>query len=134
VRGPHLGFRLLRLTLDRLSADWQAQYGHPILEVETLVDSAQFCGTVYTASGWLELGPTDGWGRCRRDYYVKHDRPKRLFVRVLEPRACRSLQAEHLQPALALVEAKVPPRCTQRAPEIRSMVGHLKTLPEYRDR
>lgn len=131
---PNLGSRLLRLTLDRLSADWQAQYGHPILAVETFVDPAQFCGTVYTASGWTELGQTDGWGRCRRDYYVKHDQPKRLFVRALEPQACRSLQAEHLKPALALVEAKVPPRCTQRAPEIRSLVEHFKALPEYRDR
>ena len=77
---PNLGSRVLRLTLDRLSADWQAHYGHPILAVETFVDPEQFQGTVYTANGWIELGATDGWGRQRRDYYVKHDKPKRLFV------------------------------------------------------
>jgi hypothetical protein len=64
---PNLGSRVLRLTLDRLSADWQARYGHPILVVETFVDPEQFAGTVYTANGWEELGETDGWGRQRRD-------------------------------------------------------------------
>ncbi|HEY7618056.1 MAG TPA: ISAs1 family transposase [Terriglobales bacterium] len=131
---PNLGSRVLSLTLGRLSADWQNRYGHPVEIVETFVDPEQFCGTVYTASGWTELGQTDGWGRMRRDYYVKHDKPKRLFVRALRPRSCRSLQAEHLKPDLAVVEARVPPRCTRRAREIRSVVEHFKKLPEYRER
>lgn len=131
---PNLGSRILRLTLDRLSQDWQAHYGHPILAVETFVDPEQFCGTVYRANGWIELGQTDGWGRCRRDYYVKHDKPKRLFVRPLARNATRSLQAEHLKPALAMVEQRIPPRCTQRAKEIRSILDHFKELPEYRGR
>jgi hypothetical protein len=127
---PNLGSRILRLTLDRLSPDWQTHYGHPILVVETFVDPEQFCGTVYTANGWIEMGETDGWGRCQRDYYVKHDQPKRLLVRALARQACRSLQAEHLKPQLALVEAKVPVRCTQRVKEIRSIVQSFKQLPE----
>jgi predicted transposase YbfD/YdcC len=134
VSVPNLGSRVLRLTLERLRQDWQSSYGHPVEIVETFVDPQQFCGTVYTASGWTELGQTDGWGRVRRDYYVKHDQPKRLFVRALRPQSCRSLQAEHLKPELALVEAKVPPRCTRRAREIRSIVEHFKKLPEYRAR
>lgn len=131
---PNLGSRVLRLTLDRLSADWQAHYGHPILLVETFVDPEQFRGTVYTANGWVELGQTEGWGRQRGDYYVKHDKPKRLFVRALAPKACRSLQAEHLKPSLAVVEAKVPARCTRRVKEIASIVERFKQLPEYRKR
>jgi hypothetical protein len=131
---PNLGSRILRLTLDRLSRDWQVHYGHPILVVETFVDPEQFCGTVYTANGWIELGQTDGWGRCQRDYYVKHDKPKRLFVRALQRNACRHLQAEHLKPELAMVELKVAPRCTRRVKEIRSIVEHFKKLPEYRER
>src|ERR1035438_9476076 len=106
---PNLGSRILRLNLDRLSGDWQSRYGHPVEVVETFVDPEQFCGTVYTASGWTELGQTDGWGRCQRDYYVQHDKPKRLFVRPLRRNSCRSLQAEHLKPDLAPVEAKVSP-------------------------
>lgn len=131
---PNLGSRVLKLTLARLSADWQQQYGHPVLLVESFVDPDQFCGTVYTANGWQELGPTDGWGRHARDYYVKHDQPKRLFVQELCKNACRSLQAQHLKPALARVEAKVAPRCSQRVPQLRSLLQHFKSVPEYRAR
>ena len=131
---PNLGSRVLRLTLDRLSDDWQARYGHPVLVVETFVDPEQFCGTVYAANGWQELGLTDGWGRHRRDYYVQHDQPKRLFVRELLPNACRSLQAEHLKPALAPVEKKAGARCYHKCQDLRALTEHLQALPDYRDR
>jgi hypothetical protein len=134
ARIPNLGSRVLRLTLERLGADWQAQYGHPVLVVETFVDPEQFCGTVYTANGWQELGLTDGWGRCRRDYYVQHDKPKRLFVREVVKNARRSLQAEHLKPDLAGVEKKAGARCYHKCPEIRALTEHFKALPEYRGR
>jgi len=132
--GPNLGSRSLRLVLARLSADWQARYGHPVLIVETFVDPEQFCGTVYTASGWSELGQTDGFGRVRRDFYVQHDKPKRLFVRELCRNARRSLQAERLRPALAEVERRTPPRPTQSAVEIRSLAEQLRGIPDYRRR
>jgi len=88
---PNLASRSLSLCLHRLSADWQARYGHPVVLVETFVDPDQFNGTVYTAHGWHELGLTEGCGRHRRDYYVQHDKPKRLFVRELVRNARRSL-------------------------------------------
>lgn len=125
---PNSGSRVLRLTLERLSQDWLAQYGHPVLAVETFVDPEQFCGTVYTANSWVELGLTDGWGRHQRDYYVKHDKPKQLFVRELIPNARRSLQAEHLKPALAQVENKATPRCDRKVKEIRAITDHFKSL------
>lgn len=131
---PNLGTKVLRLTLDRLSADWQSRYGHPVLVVETFVDPQRFCGTVYSANGWIELGQTDGWGRCRREYYVKHDKPKRLFVRELCRNARRSLQAEHLKPVLAAVEQKVVPRCTQRVKEIRAIHDHFRAVKDFRAR
>jgi hypothetical protein len=131
---PNLGTRSLRLVLARLSSDWQARYGHPVLIVETFVDPEQFCGTVYTANGWEELGPTDGSGRHQRDYYVRHDKPKRLFVRELVRKARRSLQAEQLKPALATVEAKAGRRSRHTTQEIQSIVEHLKEVPDYRAR
>jgi predicted transposase YbfD/YdcC len=131
---PNLGSRVLRLTLDRLSADWQARYAHPVLVVETFVDPEQFQGTVYTAQGWQELGLTDGFGRHRRDYYVQHDKPKRLFVREVVKNARRSLQAEHLKPALAGVEKKAGGRSYHKCAELRALTEHFKQLPEYRGR
>ena len=131
---PNLGTKSLRLALSRLSSDWQTKYGHPVLVVETFVDPEQFCGTVYTANGWQELGQTDGSGRHQRDYYVRHDQPKRLFVREVCSHARRSLQAEHLKPALAMVEAKAGVRSRHTAKQIRSIIERLKGVPDYRVR
>ena len=131
---PNLGSRSLRLVLDRLSDDWQQRYGHPVVVVETFVDPEQFCGTVYTANGWQELGQTDGFGRVRRDFYVAHHKPKRLFARELCRHARRHLQATQLKPALAGVEAKTRPRSPHSPAQIHSLVESLKGLPDYRKR
>src|SRR2546422_692353 len=131
---PNLGTRSLRLILSRLGGDWQAKYGHPVLVVETFVDPEQFCGTVYTANGWQELGKTDGSGRHQRDYYVRHDKPKRLFVRELSRNARRSLQAEHLKPALAMVQAKARPRSRHTVKQIQSIAQQFQAVPDYRSR
>jgi len=80
---PNLASKTLRRVLARLSDDWQARYGHPVLLVETFVVPAHFAGTLHTASGWTELGQTDGTGQHARDFYVRHDQPKRLFCREL---------------------------------------------------
>jgi len=130
----NLGTKALRMVLARLSSDWQARYAHPVVVVETFVDPDQFCGTVYTANGWEELGQTDGSGRHQRDYYVRHDKPKRLFVRELCRNARRSLQAEHLKPALAVVEAQARPRSRHKVKEIGSMVERFKRVPDFRTR
>jgi hypothetical protein len=134
AQAPNLGSRVLRLTLDRLSADRQARYGHPVLVVETFVDPEQFKGTVYTANGWQDVGLTEGRGRCQREFYVQHDKPKRLFVREVLKHARRSLQAEHLRPALAGVEKKAGARCYHKCRESRALTEHVKALPEYRGR
>lgn len=131
---PNLGSRSLRLALDRLSGDWQNRYGHPVVLAETFVDPEQFCGTVYTANGWQELGQSEGFGRVRRDFYVQHHKPKRLFARELCRQARRSLAADRLRPALAVVEAKTLPRSTQSPAQISSLVEHFKKMPDYRQR
>lgn len=131
---PNLGSRILRLTTDRISCDWQKKYGHPLCMVETFVDPQQFQGTVYTAGGWIELGQTSGYRRSGRDYYVRHNHPKKLFVRELYRSARRSLQAEHLKPDLAIVESKVAPRCTISSGQLRSLVEHFKSVPDFRGR
>ena len=131
---PNLASKTLRLVLARLSEDWQSRYAHPVLIVETFVDPERFAGALYTASGWTELGRTDGTGRHARDFYVRHDQPKRLFCRELVKNARRSLQAAHLRPALAAVAAKSPPRSTLRANALASLCEHFKAVTDYRAR
>ena len=129
---PNLGSVALKLLCDRLSDDWEEHYGHPVAVVETFVDPARFSGTVYTAAGWRELGLTRGNGRISRDYYERHDRPKRLFVRELCRNACRGLQAETLKPSFAPVEAKSLPRFTGLNEELGSLKERFERgVPDY---
>jgi len=132
---PNLATRVMGLCLARLAQDWQARYAHPVWLAESFVDMQLFRGTAYKASGWTELGPTQGYGRCQQDYYVKHDRPKALFVKELKPKARRSLRAEHLPAALALaVESKVPPLPALRTGELRSLRDYFAAVPDFRGR
>lgn len=68
VRVPHLASWLLGRVSRRLSGDWQAKYGHPIVALETFVERARFRGTAYRAANWLALGTTTG--RTRQDRHT----------------------------------------------------------------
>ena len=82
VRVPHLASHLLALATRRLSADWQARYGHPVWLVETFVEGDRFAGTAYKAAGWLQLGQTTGRTRQDRQRTLQAPR-KSVWVRLL---------------------------------------------------
>jgi len=132
VHYPNLASRALKLLLARLADDWQQRYGHPVVLVESFVDPQQFRGTTYKCSGWSELGRTQGWGRCGQDFYVKHERPKQLWVKELVPKACPKLRAESLPGAWAGVETTVAPRCNAKTHELKALTDHLARVPEFR--
>jgi hypothetical protein len=132
---PNLGSAVLSRVAARLSGDWMERHAHPVLVVETFVDPQLYRGTVYAAAGWKALGQTQGHQRVARYYYEPHDRPKLLFVRELAKGACRSLQDEHLKPALAAVEVNSSPRCTQSSAGLKSLCALFRErVPEYRNR
>ena len=63
VRVPHLASHVLGRVARRLSADWQALYGHPIYFLETFIDPQRFAGTCYRAANWQVMGLTTGRGK-----------------------------------------------------------------------
>jgi len=65
VRVLRLGSWILSRVLRRLSADFKAKYGHPVVLVETFVERERFRGTVYRAANWQQVGATQG--RTRQD-------------------------------------------------------------------
>ena len=65
---PNIGSRVLSLTERRVTADWQARFGHPLLLLETFVDPQRFYGGVYRAANWMELGLTQGYRRTKEGY------------------------------------------------------------------
>jgi len=132
---PNLISRFMKLMLARLSPDWVESWRHPLALAETFVDPHLYQGTAYKASGWTRLGPTAGWKRSAEDFYQKHDRPKQIWVRELVPNACRKLGAQALPPEWQSVEEKAAPRCTAKAPQMCSLVEHLRAeVPEFRSK
>jgi len=130
---PNLATRSLGLCCQRLSADWLAVHGHPIVAVESFVDSQlMFRGTAYKAAGWTLLGPTAGFGRCAEDFYQRHDRPKQLWVRVLDAEGWVALKAPSLPPRLAAYEVPAQPRALSGKPLL-SLLDRLPQVPEPRD-
>jgi len=129
---PNLGTRAMKLCLERLSQDWLAQHGHPILAVESFVDAQIFRGTIYKASNWTMLGPTAGYGRVAEDFYVPHERPKQLWVRALHPRAREWLSAESLPEDLQGYEKPVRLRCELEISQLSSLRERFAQVPEFR--
>ena len=133
---PNLATRTLGLCCARLSDDWQARWGHPVLAVESFVDGQLFRGTAYKAAGWIRLDDTSGFARVAEDYYQRHDRPKQLWVRALDPHARVRLRAASLPPALAALQAEPPPRrerCRVRPRRLASLLDRLPNVPDPRD-
>jgi hypothetical protein len=84
VHVPQLASHLLALATERLSADWQARYGHPLWLVETFVEPDHFTATAYQAAGWQHLGSTTG--RTRQDRHGTRQGPRKsVWIKPLHP-------------------------------------------------
>lgn len=129
---PNLASRALCLCLKRLSQDWQAQYHHPIVMVETFVDRASYPATAYKASGWQPLGYSSGFKRVAQDFYQRHDRPKELWVKELDRRAWQWLRAKQLPAPLARYEKSTPPDCVLETEQMPSLLERFEQVPEWR--
>ena len=130
---PNLASHVMSQCLRRLSQDWQEAYGHPILVVESFVDTQLFRGTCYKATGWQAIGCTAGFKRVAQDFYQVHERPKQLFVRELLKHGARTLRARQLPEALAGYERKVQPHCLLAEDQARDLRQVLhQQVPESR--
>lgn len=131
-RYPNLASRVLGLTLRRLSDDWQEQWGHPVLVVESFVDEARYRGTCYRACGFEAVGATEGFGRASRDFYQEHGQPKQLYLRELRPGARKLLRQARLPEALASSEADLAGPCPFRAPALETLLDRFGALHDSR--
>lgn len=62
VRVPHLASHLLARVARRIARDWQDLYGHPVVLLESFVDTERFAGTCYQAANWRCVGRSEGRG------------------------------------------------------------------------
>ena len=90
-RMPNLASRALGLALKALPGHWENAHGYRPLMAETFTDIEQFEGTCYKATNWTALGLTKGFERHRADFFRKHGRPKKLWVKSLNRNSQRIL-------------------------------------------
>jgi len=131
-RHPNLASRVLSLCLKRLNGDWQKEWGHPVLLVESFVDESKYRGTCYRACGFQALGPSSGYGRCSRDFYQEHGQPKQLYMRELCKGAAAILRRGRLPAHLREHEEVISGPCPLRAPKLNSLLDAFKTLGDPR--
>jgi hypothetical protein len=124
----NLGSRVLSLCQRRLSADWQAAFGHGVLLLETFVDPARFRGTVYRAANWVYVGNTKGFRRTRRGYTATPQSPKMVFVQPLRADACRLLSQAVLPLPYQIGGSKI----MLSAAQMQSLPSFFRALPDPR--
>lgn len=93
---PNLASQTLALACRELPVHWREHFGYAPLLAETFTDPESFEGTCYKASGWEAVGQSQGHSRHRADYYVPNQRPKRLWMKELAPKAREKLRALRL--------------------------------------
>ena len=88
-------------------------FGYSPLVAESFTDPEAYAGTCYKASGWEAVGMSQGNSRHRPDFYVPNQRPKRLWLKELCPKARQRLCALSLtqadEPAAVAIQNGVLP-------------------------
>lgn len=131
-RLPNLASRALGLCLRRLSRDWEARWGHPVLAVESFVDEARYRGVCYRACGFEAVGLTAGFKRANRDFYHEHGEPKQLYLKELQPGGRALLRRGRWPEELAAHEERIAGPCPWRAPALESLLDRFGEMRDGR--
>jgi hypothetical protein len=122
--------RTLALCVRRLSEDWRAAFGHPILLLETFVDPQRHRGTLYLAANWLHVGETQGFRRIPGGYSSTAQSPKKVFVRCLHPQA-RTLLCRSSLDARYMGETEAP-KLLLTATQMRALLPFFQDIADPR--
>lgn len=93
VRVPQLTSHILWNITQRIDADWQDRYHHPLHMLESFVQPDRFSGACYQAANWIRVDQTTGRTRQsqrHRDNQV-HAPVKDIYLYPLGSHACRHL-------------------------------------------
>jgi len=66
VQVRNLASKVLSLSARRVHQDFPGTYGVEPVLLETFVEVGRFAGTCYRAANWVEVGLTQGRGKCDR--------------------------------------------------------------------
>jgi hypothetical protein len=97
-QSPNLASQALGAALRALPKQWQERFGYRPLLAESFTDPEAQAGTSYKASNWEPVGFSAGYSRHRADFYIAHERPKKLWLYPLADDARHQLRAVQLPP------------------------------------
>lgn len=130
---PNLASQALGAALRALPEQWRQAFGYRPLLAESFTDPEAYAGTCYKASNWQPVGFSAGYSRHRADFYVPNERPKRLWLFPLDPRARERLRAAQVpadcQPGLTVPPSGVLP---VGQPQFESLFAVLQRAPDPR--
>ena len=126
---PNLATSVMAANLRRLSADWQATFGHPLELAEAFVDPKRFAGTLYAAGNWRSVGHTRGFSRSNGRYTEPHGHLKKMYVYPLRRGARKRLRAR--QPCLCW-EPQRPDPVSPEAVPLPSLLQEFASIPDHR--
>lgn len=131
---PNLASQAMGAALRVLAKQWQEHFGYGPLLAESFTDPEAYAGTCYKASNWEAVGYSAGYSRHRADFYIPHDRPKRLWLRPLVPEARRLLRSVEL-PTECRAGLTAPPSGTLpvNAGQLGSLLDVFRRAPDPRD-
>jgi len=116
----NLASKVLSLCRHRIQKDWINRFGHPLLLMETFVDSTRFNGTIYKASNWRFVGYSKGYQRTRSGYSNTRKSSKMVFVQPLQRNACTLLSRPILNK-----------RYQTGVQRMKLSAQHMKSLPNF---
>ena len=133
-QSPNLASQCLGAALRALPEHWREHFGYRPLLAESFTDPEAYAGTCYKASNWEPVGFSAGYSRHRADFYVANERPKKLWLRELSPKARAQLRAPQV-PQECRAGLIAPPSgvlpVTQ--PQMKSLLDVFRRAPDPRD-
>lgn len=131
---PNRASQVLGSAVRALPGQWIEHFGYRPALAESFTDWDTQDGTCYKASGWEAVGRTAGFARHRADFFVKHGRPKRLWLKELPGGGRAVLVAPHLPETMA--SGVVPGHGAAAVPtgHLRSLSDALRAVPDPRSK
>ena len=133
-QSPNLASQAMGAALRALAGQWREHFGYRPLLAESFTDPESHAGTAYKASNWEPVGLSEGYSRHRADFYIANERPKRLWMRPLCPKAREALRAAQVpqdcQPGLVACPSGLLPL---QQGQMQSLLEVLRHAPDPRD-
>lgn len=130
---PNLASATLAAATRALPGHWQERFGYRPVLAETFTDPELYAGTCYKAAGWEAVGRSQGYSRHRADFYIAHDRPKRLWLKPLAPQAQKILCAGSLPSAQKAGQVAAPTGTLPlKTGQLWNFFQTLQTIPDPR--